>query len=73
MTNVEKTSEYVAVVRCKDCKYYAIDYLTKAMQPDRRYKPSVCINGRYGVRRKPDWFCADGERRAADAERRENK
>lgn len=67
MQNVQKTSDCVQVVRCRECKHYAIDYLTKAYEPDRRYKPSVCIRNRYGVRRKPDWFCADGERRDDDA------
>lgn len=42
-----------AIVRCKDCKHGA----------------DTIINGEYlfktcgGVDHKPDWFCADGERR----------
>ena len=57
----------IEAIRCKDCKYYVIDRLTKAYEPDRRYKPSVCIKGRYGVRRSPNWYCADAERKEEDA------
>ena len=53
----------VPVVRCRDCKYYAINRLTKAYEPDKRFNPSVCIIGEFARPRKPDWFCADGERR----------
>ena len=63
MQNVTRTSDRVDVVRCRDCKYYARDYLAKSGEPDRRYNPSICIRGQYGVRRSPDYFCADGERR----------
>ena len=54
------------LVRCRDCKYYAIDHLTKDYEPDKRFNPSVCINGQFARPRKPDWFCADGERRESD-------
>lgn len=52
-----------AVIRCKDCKYYEIWQLKSDYTDDKRYKPSVCTIGRYAVHRKPDWFCADAERR----------
>lgn len=39
-----------AVVRCKDCKHY--DSMTQS-----------CLDGLDGIF-LPDWFCADGERRA---------
>lgn len=56
----------VPVVRCKDCKYYAINRLTKAYEPDKRFNPSVCIIGEFARPRKPDWYCADGERRDSE-------
>ncbi len=51
------------IVRCKDCKYYEIAWLKKDGTDDNRYKPSICVKGQYGITRKPDWFCADAERR----------
>ena len=56
----------IVIVHCKDCKYYAINHLTKDYEPDKRYNPSVCIIGEFARRRKPDWFCADGERRESE-------
>lgn len=53
MTNVEYTSDYVPVVRCRDCKY---------AQTDVMYHDIWCD----GIIRKPNWFCADGERRDED-------
>lgn len=58
-----KEADYVPVVRCKDCKYFVIAQLKSDYTEDKRYKPSVCINGKYAVPRNLDWFCADGERR----------
>ena len=55
------TVDAVPVVRCKDCKYYAICELKKDETEDKRYKPSVCVWGAFSRRREPDWFCADGE------------
>ena len=49
------------VVFCKDCKWYQIDELKKDGTEDRRYKPSVCMLAEQ--RRKPNHFCADGEKR----------
>ena len=51
------------IIRCKDCKYFEIVQLTKSGEDDKRYKPSVCVNGKYAVRRNENWFCADAERR----------
>lgn len=51
------------IVRCKDCKYYEIAWLKKDGTDDKRYKPSICVRGQYGITREPDWFCADAERR----------
>ena len=52
------------IIRCKDCKYYEIAWLKQDGTDDKRYKPSVCVKGRYAVPQNPDWFCADAERRA---------
>ena len=52
----------IPLVRCKNCKYYAIYELKHDGTDDMRYKPSVCIKGKYSVYRKPDWYCADGEK-----------
>ena len=49
------------VVLCRDCKWYQIDELKKDGTEDRRYKPSVCMLAEQ--RRKPNHFCADGEKR----------
>jgi hypothetical protein len=54
-----------AVVRCGECKWYGIYYAKKDGTPDKRYRPSVCLRGKYAKRRDPDWFCADGERSEA--------
>ena len=51
-----------AVVRCGECKWYGIYYAKKDGTPDKRYRPYVCLRGKYAKRRDPDWFCADGER-----------
>lgn len=53
----------IEIVRCKDCKYYEIAWLKKDGTDDKRYKPSVCVRGQYGITREPDWFCADAERK----------
>lgn len=42
------------IVRCKDCKHY---------KPNRLFECS--LHG--ACQPKPDWFCADGERRTDDA------
>lgn len=49
------------VIKCKDCKWYEIYQLKKDGTDDRRYKPSYCTLLRHSF--KPDWYCADGERR----------
>lgn len=59
----QPSADVVEVVRCKDCKHYEIWQLKSDYTDDKRYKPSVCIRGRYAVHHSPDWFCADAERR----------
>lgn len=54
------------LVRCKDCQWYEIYQLKKDGTDDRRYKPSYCVNLSYQTR--PDWYCADGERRDDDTD-----
>jgi len=54
------------LVRCKDCKWYEIAQLKKDGTDDRRYSPSYCTLFRHNF--KPDWFCADGERREDEAD-----
>lgn len=54
-----KTTE-VEVVRCNDCKWYEILQLKSDGTEDKRYKPSFCTL--FNRKRKPDWYCADGER-----------
>lgn len=53
--------DLVEVVRCKDCKWYEIYQLKQDGTDDRRYNPSYCTLFRH--RFKPEWYCADGERR----------
>ena len=55
------TVDAVQVVRCKDCVHYEIYQLKKDGTDDRRYKPSYCV--RLMQKHKPDWYCADGERK----------
>ena len=59
----ESDGELVAVVRCKDCKWYEIAHLKRDGTDDKRYKSSVCVRGTFAKLRKADWYCADGERR----------
>ena len=61
--NHAPTIDAVQVVRCKDCKHYVIKQLKSDYTEDKRYKPSVCIKGEFAKHRKPDWYCADGERK----------
>lgn len=67
--NVEATVGKIAQalmrqpVRCWECRYYEIAQLRKDGEDDRRYKPSVCLRGKYAKPRDPDWFCADGRRK----------
>ena len=51
------------IIRCKDCKHYEIWQLKSDYTDDKRYKPSVCVVGRYAVHRPEDWFCGDAKRR----------
>ena len=55
------TVDAVEVVRCRNCRWYVVNELTKKYEIDKRRKPSFCeLYGRY---REENWFCADGERR----------
>ena len=56
-----RPNETVEVVRCKDCAWYVIAQLKKDGTDDRRYKPSYCMM--WDNYRKPDFFCAAGERK----------
>ena len=51
------------LIRCKDCKFYGIYELKSDFTDDERYNPSVCLVGRYAVKRRPNWYCADAEGR----------
>lgn len=42
-------SEWVQIVRCKDCKHYNAGF--------------ECLIEGYGIERDEDWYCADAERR----------
>lgn len=55
------TIDAVPVVRCKDCIWYEIYQLKKDGTDDLRCKRSYCAL--WGNYLKPDYFCADGERR----------
>lgn len=58
--------DLVEVVRCRDCRWYEIYKLKKDGTDDRRYNPSYCTLFRH--RFKPNWYCADGERRDDDTD-----
>lgn len=60
--NAIPAADVVDVVRCRDCKWYEINELKQDGTEDRRFKPSVCMLA--GQRRKPMYYCADGERRS---------
>ena len=47
-------TDVVEVVRCKDCKW--------AIPENEKRKMFAC----FGALRKPNWFCAYGEKREAD-------
>lgn len=51
-------ADVAPVVRCKDCKYSAVDY------ENMRY----CKLVTYYNHVPDDWFCADGERKDGDGE-----
>lgn len=57
--NVTPTIDAVPVVRCKDCKHRSKEMYDYYGNPNN--KVYVCqIND---IAKKPDWFCADGEKR----------
>lgn len=51
MQNIERTSDMVAVVRCRDCKYWKDQSGTPKWLP--------CVE----IQTSGMWFCADGKRR----------
>ena len=56
MENMVRTSEYVSVVRCKDCKHWHEDIGETTTW-------LMC----HEIVTDRDWFCADGERREEHA------
>ena len=66
MKNVTKTSDMVAVVRCRDCKYAHLTYdgeckycdIISGMMDEDSHIEALYLPG--------DWYCADGERREDD-------
>ena len=55
------TVDAVPVVRCKDCKHY----LTEDVEcPCNIGLADATPDAQYTWTPEPDWFCADGERRA---------
>ena len=55
----EKETNMVEVVRCKDCIHWDKGHTEECENSD-----SICFHNGWC---KPDWFCADGERRMNDA------
>lgn len=47
--------DVVEIVRCRNCRYWSEGHTEECDNPD-----SVCFHNGWC---KPDWFCADGERR----------
>lgn len=64
---IVRTSDYVPVVRCKDCKHRIIN--ENAGKRGYMSLPAMCeldTGDIFQLGRNaedPDWFCADGERR----------
>lgn len=72
MQNIERTSDMVAVVRCKYCKHRPKDYRTDFEQiglliefPDDKC-PCQCEDFWYNWYPDDNWFCGNGERREND-------
>lgn len=53
-----KETNMVEVVRCRDCIYWDKGHTEECDNSD-----SVCFHNGWC---KPDWFCADGERKEGD-------
>lgn len=49
-------TDFVEVVRCKDCKWCIINKNHPA-------KPLICVMTKMCGTTKPEWFCAAGERK----------
>ena len=50
------TADVVEVVRCKDCSHCIVN----EKHPD---KPLICCRTKMCGTTKPEWFCADGEKK----------
>ena len=50
------------LVRCKDCKHRSNEMYDYYDNPNNK----VYVCQIHDLANKPDWFCADGERREAD-------
>ena len=51
-----------AVVRCKDCKHRSYEMYDYYGNPNNK----VYVCQIHDLAKKPDWFCADGERRRSE-------
>ena len=56
MIECQPTVDAVPVVRCKDCSHAIIN-------ENHPNKPLICCLTRMCGTTKPEWFCADGERK----------
>ena len=50
------------IVRCKDCKHRSNELYDYYGNPNNK----VYVCQIHDLAKKPDWFCADGERRGTD-------
>lgn len=59
MNNIVKTSDFRPIIFCRDCEecYYASNRV-----PDER----CWVCSKHGIDVRPDFYCADGERRDED-------
>ena len=55
----QPTADVVEVVRCKDCSHCIVN----EKHPD---KPLICCRTKMCGTTKPEWFCADGEKKEYD-------
>ena len=62
------TIDAVPVVRCKDCVWYVRSMIKQDGTLDKRYKPDWC--DLYSRVREETYFCANGERKDNETDRR---
>jgi len=60
MTNVEYTSDRVAVCRCAGCKHWETDWTPRGTIQGFHFCPMV------GFVTREDFYCANGERRESE-------